>query len=194
MLMRKISRCFWPTIMLAVALRGASGQAAIHATENMSPWTIGGGFSNFAVGGDEGRMDGIAAWLNWRVPVNTPILNRFGVEVEGREILFQKPAALERMRQETGLGGLTLALPRYRVLHPYVKYEIGIGGIYFANSGYDHDTRKVLAGGGGVVIPFRRGWALRADYEYQTWRRLLAADVVHPNGVTVGVTWNIVHH
>lgn len=160
----------------------------------MSPWTIGGGFSNYDLGLDSSRMDGVTAWLNWRVPTHLPIVNRLGVEVEGREIIFQKPAQFERMRQETALGGATLALPGYRRIQPYAKYLIGIGGIYFANSGYDHDTRKILVPGGGIVLPVHGAWSVRADYEYQTWRRLFSDESIHPNGVTIGVVWNISHH
>lgn len=194
---RRLSRFLLLAVCMAtlsMAALHANAQAALHAQENMSPWTVGGGFSNFDVGANLGRMDGITAWVNWRVPVHTPILNRVGVEVEGREINFQKPSSLERMRQETGLGGLTLALPGYRCLHPYAKYLLGIGGIYFANGGYDHDTRKVLAPGGGVIIPLHRAWNLRADYEYQSWHHLFNEEYLHPNGITVGVTWNISHH
>lgn len=185
--------CF--TALLLCAPRPSAGQAALAAEENMSPWSVGAGFSNFDIDwGHSRRMDGITAWLDWRVPTHLPLLNRVGFEAEGREIDFQKPSSLPVMRQETGLGGITAELPGRRHLHPYAKYLIGIGGVYFASSGYSHDTRKVLAPGGGVDWRLRHGLSLRAEYEYQFWRHLFGPHDLTPNGVTVGVVWNIDHH
>ncbi len=180
---------------LLCAPRPAAAQAALHAEENMAPWSVGAGFSNFDLDwGPDRRMDGITAWLDWRVPTHLPLLNRVGLEAEGREIDFARPSSLPVMRQETALGGITVELPGRRRLHPYAKYLMGIGGVYFAPSGYNHDTRKVLAPGGGVDWRLRHGLSVRAEYEYQYWRHLFGPHDLNPNGVTVGVVWNIDHH
>jgi hypothetical protein len=186
--------CF--VVLLLCVPRPAAAQATLHAEENMSPWSVGAGFSNFDLDWGHGhRMDGITAWLDWRVPTHLPLLNRIGFEAEGHEIDFQKPSAFQVMRQETALGGVTVELPGHRRLHPYAKYLIGIGSVYFAPSGYSHDTRKVLAPGGGLDWRLRHhGLSVRAEYEYQYWRHLFGPHDLNPNGVTVGVVWNVAHH
>jgi hypothetical protein len=182
-------------VLLLCAPRPAAAQAALHAEETMSPWSLGAGFSNFDLDwGHNRRMDGITAWVDWRIPTHIPLLNRVGIEGEGREIDFLKPSSFHVMRQETALGGVTVELPGHRRLHPYAKYLMGVGSVHFASSGYSHDSRKVYAPGGGVDWRLHHyGLSVRAEYEYQYWHHLFGPHDLSPNGVTVGVVWNVAH-
>lgn len=169
----------------------ARAQTVYHATQSTGMLSAGAGFSNFSLDWGPGRrMDGITAWVDWKLPLQPRVLQHLGIEIEGREIDFDRPAEVKGMRQETGLGGVTYNLPTWHRFHPYAKYLLGIGGVYFdPGQPYSHDTRTVLAPGGGVDFRLNYRWDVRADYEYQFWRHLFRGHDLNPNGVTVGVAY-----
>lgn len=155
-------------------------------------FSAGVGFSNFSLDWGPGRrMDGITAWADWKPEIHARLLQHLGVEVEGREIDFGRPADLPDMRQETLLAGATYRLPGRGRLRPYAKFLMGIGGIYFySGTPYDHDTRPVFAPGGGVDYRVGHGFSVRADYEYQFWHAIFGPHDLNPNGVTVGAIYS----
>lgn len=185
-----------PAVVLALifvfALIHANAQVAPQGSQGGFPLTLGGGVSDFSLDwGPSRRMIGITAWADYRLPFRERFLSGLGVEVEGREIDWDKPSDLARMRQETGLGGATYILPLHsRRYHLYAKYLVGLGGIYFAPSGYDHDTRIVFAPGGGIDYRIGRGISVRGDYEYQFWHQIFGPHDLNPQGPTVGVLYS----
>ena len=85
-------------------------------------------------------------WKEYRLgPTGSPPVAHgsegLGIEAEGRDIDFGRPAGIPRMRQDTGLGGLIYTWNRYRNFRPYIKYLAGVGSLDFPPSGtYSHDT------------------------------------------------------
>jgi opacity protein-like surface antigen len=160
------------------------------------PLTVGAGFSLFDLdygqdAGTERRMEGVTAWANYAVPYTPRALRGLALEVEGRDINFNRPAALVRMRQDTLLGGVSYTWRQYRNFHPYAKGLLGIGSIDFPPSGtYSHDTRTVFAPGGGLEYRAFRSLWVRADYEYQFWPKLFGPHTLDPNGFTIGVAYD----
>ena len=100
-------------------------------------------------------MEGITAWVDvfpWGMP---PKMHGLGIEAEGRDINFNRPSGITKLRHDTGLIGPIYSLHHFKNVRPYAKYLMGIGSIDFpATVGpptYTHDTFLVLAPGGRSV-------------------------------------------
>jgi opacity protein-like surface antigen len=191
---RKLAAIVILAPMFAFALIPAYAQVAPQATQGGIPLTVGGGVSDYSLDWGPGRrMIGITGWADWRLPFRERYLSGLGVEVEGREIDWDKPSDLPKMRQETGLGGPIYILPLHsRRYHLYAKYLVGYGGIYFTsgNPYYTHDTRIIFAPGGGIDYRVWHGLSVRADYEYQFWHQIFGSHDLNPNGPTVGMVYS----
>jgi opacity protein-like surface antigen len=180
------------TALLVATVMPAHAQVAPSASQGGLPIVLGGGFSDFSIDWGPGkRMEGISAWADWfpnRLPAS---LSGLGVEVEGRDIDFARPAVITRMRQDTGVGGAIYTWNRYRSFRPYAKYLFGIGSIEFPPSGtYSHDTFLVLSPGGGMEY---HAWGhiwIRGDYEYQFWHDTFGVHDLNPNGFTIGASYD----
>lgn len=170
----------------------AESQVTHAATEGKIPLTVGFGGSDYFIDWGHSRtMGGITAWADWRFKGLPGHLDGLGIEAEGHHIAYFKPAGIGRMQQDSGLGGVYYQVSKWDRVRPYGKYLIGFGAIYFAyGPGYTHDTRTILAPGGGADIRVWRQLAIRGDYEYQFWRQIFGPHDLTPNGVTVGVGWN----
>lgn len=172
-------------------------QVVPDAAQGGVPVVVGGGFSNYDVDWGTGhRMDGISAWVDFYPRQLPRVLHGLGIEAEGRDINFGRPADLSNMRQDTGMGGAIYAWDHYRNFRPYARFLAGIGSINFPPSTgpggtYSHDTFVVTAPGGGIEY---RAWQhvwLRAGYEYQIWHNIFGrSSSLNPNGVTVGVSYD----
>lgn len=187
-------RSLFPALLVCAVCSSAaislSAQTVYDAKLPPDRFAVGAGFSNFALDWGHGRrMDGITAWADYHPGIQARLLQNLGIEIEGREIDFARPSSLPRMRQETILGGPTYRFRPWHGLHPYAKYLLGIGGIYFPGDTYNHDTRTVYAPGGGVDYRVGSRFTVRVDYEYQFWHALFGPHDLNPNGVTAGVLY-----
>jgi hypothetical protein len=172
----------------------AHSQVAPSAREGNIPLTIGVGGSEYILDWGHTRHEaGITAWVDWRLLRMPKLLDGLGIEAEGRDINYFHPAALPTLRQDTGLIGPIYQWRKHERLRPYAKYLIGIGSIDFPdtiNPNYKHDSRTVLAPGGGVDVKAWRRLSVRVDYEYQFWNSLFGPHDLTPNGLTVGVVYD----
>jgi opacity protein-like surface antigen len=178
--------------LLAAAALPLYSQVSPAANQGGVPLVVGAGFSDFSIDWGPGqRMEGISAWADW-FPFRLPgVLNGLGIEAEGRDINFGRPAGIPRMRQDTGLGGAIYSWNHYRNFRPYAKYLAGVGSIDFPPSGtYSHDTFSILAPGGGVEYRVWHHVWIRGDYEYQFWQHVFGFHDLTPNGFTAGVSYD----
>jgi hypothetical protein len=207
-----LSRIF-SLALLAVMTVPAFSQVVPSATRSRLQLSVGVGFSNFDLdyGNDNGverRMDGGTVWfdLNLNSLNHVPsFLRGFGLDCEARDIDYDRPSTLSRMRQDVAEGGPIYTLRKYKNFHPYAKYLIGFGSIDFPAdfpyppfppglpNGYDHDTRTVLSPGFGLDYYAGRNIWVRADYEYEFWRQIFGPHDLNPNGITIGTSY-LFHH
>jgi hypothetical protein len=182
-------------VFLLTASLPAFSQVAPAATGNGSslPLVVGGGISDFDLDYGQGRrMEGFSAWVDWNFNHMPRVLRGLGIEAEGHDINWNRPSSLTRMRQDTGLGGLTYHSHHFRNLDPYIKMMGGVGSIDFPsrNPYYTHDTFDVFAPGGGVEYRvWRHLWA-RGDYEYQFWHHTFGGHDLTPQGFTFGASYH----
>jgi opacity protein-like surface antigen len=158
------------------------------------PISLGIGPSSYDVDWGHGRMFGGTIWVDWYPEKLPHIMRGLGVEGEARDISLNRSSTQPNIRQDTVGGGPIYAWRHFRNFHPYVKYLIGYGSFDFTTSSptYSHDTRTLLAPGGGFEYRFYRQFWARADYEYQTWQTLLGK-TPDPQGFTVGVAYDFAH-
>lgn len=189
---------FIPAVLAAVLLSvsaAAHSQVVHAATEDHEVLTVGGGLSSYILDyGHTRKMEGVTVWVDWKLPHMPSLLDGLGIEAEGRDINFGRPSTLPRMRQDTALIGAYYKWHKIGNFRPYAKYLAGIGSIDFpafpGNPAYDHDTRTVLAPGGGVDYQIGRHFAVRLDYEYQFWRAIFGPRDLNPNGLTLGAVYS----
>jgi opacity protein-like surface antigen len=173
-------------------------QVAPGATEGGVPLVVGGGISDFDLDWGPGRrMEGISAWVDWDFDRLPGLLRGLGIEAEGHDINWNRPSSIVKMRQDTGLGGITYHWRHYRNLRPYVKMMGGIGSIDFPpfkpDSTYTHDTFTVFGPGGGVEYrAWRQVW-VRGEYEYQAWHHTFGSNDLTPQGFTIGASYHFSH-
>jgi hypothetical protein len=161
------------------------------------PLVVGGGISDFDLDWGEGRrMAGFSAWVDWNFDRVPRVLRGIGIEAEGHDINLARPSSLTKLRQDTGLGGVTYHYRHFRNIDPYVKMMGGIGSIDFPSKNplYTHDTFNVYAPGGGLDYRvWRHVWA-RADYEYQFWHHTFGNNDLTPQGFTFGASYHFQNH
>ena len=136
-------------------------------------------------------MEGVSAWADWYPHRLPAVLNGLGIEGEGRDINYGRPADLSRMRQDTGLGGAIYTWNHYRNFRPYAKFlarhrELGVSasGNLFPGHLYG------LAPGGGVEYRAWRHIWIRGDYEYQFWQQCFGPHDLTPTGFTIGASYD----
>jgi hypothetical protein len=157
------------------------------------PLVVGIGPSSYDVDWGHGRMLGGTIWADWYPKWVPPVVHGLGVEFEARDISLNRGYGQTNMRQDTIAGGPVYTWRHYKNMHPYFKYLIGYGSMDFAGSpGYSHDTRTLTAPGGGLEYRIYRQFWARADYEYQTWQKLLGK-TPNPQGFTAGVSYDFGH-
>jgi hypothetical protein len=123
-----------------------------------------------------------------------------GLEAEGRDLNYGRSSASPNLREDTIEGGVIYAWPHFRNLRPYGKFLAGYGNR--DAEGYNqlryHDSRTILAAGGGLDYRVYRNVWVRADYEYQHWPDMHFKDLnnvvtpigpMHPNGFTLGALY-----
>lgn len=182
-------------LFFAIAAIPAASQVAPAADQGRWPIAVGGGISDYSLDwGASRRMMGITAWADWNFLKLPSVFSGLGIEVEGRDINFNRPSSLSRMRQDTILGGALYTWRRYRRFQPYGKYLLGFGSIDFPPfpniPNYSHDTRTVYAPGAGVNYCVWHKVSVRADYEYQFWHAIFGSNDLNPNGITIGAIYD----
>lgn len=162
------------------------------------PITIGAGVSNMNVDWGRSRMYGGTLWIDY-FPTQLPhLLNGLGLDVEGRDIDYGRPAKSvpSNFRQDTVTGGPIYTWRRFHNFQIYGKGLIGLGSWDFmldAPPYSRHETRTIYAPGGGLMVrAYRHVW-VRADYEYQFWPDLLPHEgerTLDPQGFTLGAVYD----
>ena len=162
----------------------AFGQVVPAARHGAPPLSAGGYFSYFNTDYASNHMTGFGAYVDW-----SPYKN-FGIEAEGRWLLFNAP---HDFRQYTYLAGPRYGFRRGKHMQPYVKFLLGGGVIDFPYQ-LAYGRYFAMAPGGGVDFRIDRHWRVRADYEYQIWPSAVGipgipSPALKPNGVSVGLAY-----
>jgi opacity protein-like surface antigen len=181
--------------LLAAAAVPALSQVVAEANEGGIPLSIGVGYSNFASDWS-GRLAGPTLWIDWNPYGGPSFLRGFGIEAEGRDLNYERTGGVGNLRQDTAEGGLLYTWRRHRNFHPYGKFLVGYGSIDFTlhnDPYYHHDSRTLLAPGGGVEFRAWRNVWVRGDYEYQFWRDFFNHHALNPQGPTIGISYDIKH-
>jgi hypothetical protein len=188
------------SVLIAFSLSCAHGQvvAAGHENRVHFPVEVGVSVSDFNMDwgkdqyGGQHREDGVTAWINTDIPLLSHALKGLALEIEGRDINFSHPVYLSKLRTDTILGGATYTWRSTLPVRPYAKFLAGMGSIDFPsrNPKYTHDTRAVTAPGVGVEARIHGPFWVRADYEYQFWRKLFGPNSLNPNGFSFGVEFD----
>jgi opacity protein-like surface antigen len=161
--------------------------------------SIGIGPSSYDVDWGHGRMLGGTIWGDWypvypsRVPT---FFKGFGLEGELRDISLDPNLPPQKnQRQDTAGGGLIYAWRINNRFHPYFKGLVMDGSVDFYPAGccYSHDTRTVIAPGGGFEYRFYGPLWVRGDYEYQDWVGYLLGNTLNPQGFTLGIAYDFSH-
>jgi opacity protein-like surface antigen len=119
-----------------------------------------------------------------------------GIEVQGRDLNFARTGDVPKLRQDTAEGGAIYRWNHYRNFHPYGKFLMGFGSIDFNNKVdpyYTHETRTVIASGGGAEYRVWRNVWVRGDYEYQFWTHFYHDHAMNPDGFTIGAVYDFKH-
>jgi opacity protein-like surface antigen len=177
--------------VLAAATVSAFSQVVPAATEGGLPFSAGGGLSSYDVDWGHGRMLGGTLWFDYTPGFVPTVLRGIGIEAEARDISFDRGTHTSNFRQDTAGGGPIYTWHHYRNFYPYGKALLEFGSIDFqvGNPTYTHDTRTVLATGGGVETRVYHHVWVRADYEYQFWQTLIGGRL-DPQGFTLGVKYD----
>ncbi len=181
-------------ILIFVTSLPLLSQVKESASQGGWPVTIGIGFSDYYSDWN-GRLDGATLWADWNFNHGPSFLHGFGIEVEGRDLNFGRTGVVPNLRQDTVEGGPIYTWRHYRNFHPYTKFLLGFGSIDFEHltPTYSHDTRIVIApGGGGEYRAWRNVW-VRGDYEYQFWPDFFHHHAMNPQGFTVGASYDFRH-
>jgi opacity protein-like surface antigen len=139
-----------------------------------------------------GRLSGGTLWADWNFYKLPPLLDGFGLEIEGRDLNGGRTGNDPKMRQDTVEGGVIYTTHFYRAFHPYGKFLFGYGSIDFTSTdpNYSHDTRTMYVPGGGADTRFYKSLWLRVNYEYQFWPNFFNHHTLNPRGWDVGVAYD----
>jgi opacity protein-like surface antigen len=177
--------------LLVSALIPTYSQVASSATAGGLPLTVGVGYSNYATDWN-GRLSGPTLWADWNFYHGPPLLRGFGIEIEARDLNYDRTGSDPKLRMDTAGGGAIYTWRHYRNFHPYGKFLVEYGSIDFnINSpGYTHDSRTVYAPGGGLDYRVFQNIWVRGDYEYQFWPSFFHHHALNPNGFTIGASYD----
>lgn len=188
---------FFPivTVSLFAAALPAFSQVAATYKANAIPLSIGIGPSSYDVDWGHGRMLGGTVWVDWYPSKVQHLARGLGVEFEARDISLERNLpAQKNMRQDTAGGGPIYSFRLTDRFRPYFKGLIEDGSVdFYPLPGYAHDTRLLVAPGGGFEYRFLGPLKVRADYEYQFWIGQLLGNTLNPQGFTVGVAYDLSH-
>lgn len=155
------------------------------------PLSVGVGYSNYDTDWS-GRLSGGVFWADWNFYHLPPLLDGFGLEIEGRDLNLDRTGGDPKLRMDTLEGGVIYTTHFYRRFHPYGKFLFGDGSIDFTtvDPNYSHDTRQMYVPGGGADTRFYKSLWLRVNYEYQFWPHFFHYHALNPNGIDIGVAYD----
>jgi len=157
------------------------------------PLSVGVAYSNYNTDLG-GRLSGATLWADWNFYHLPPLLDGFGLEIEGRDLNFDRTGSDPKLRMDTVEGGVIYTTHFYSRFHPYGKFLFGYGSIDFtsSNPNYSHDTRTMYVPGGGADIRFYKSLWLRGNYEYQIWPAFFYPNTtMNPRGWDIGVAYDL---
>jgi hypothetical protein len=147
-----------------------------------------GGFS-LAAGGTASVYEvqyGQQKLLGFSAVVDMDTTRRFGLEAEGRWLLFNNPTQIQ---DKTWMAG-----PRYH--HTWGKFQVygkglvGVGQFTFPYN-FAHGSYLVIAPGAGVDYRWKKRISFRlADVEYQVWPQFTYGSMTSV-GVSAGLRYHI---
>jgi hypothetical protein len=185
------------TVGLFIAALPAFSQVAPAYNAPGVPWSIGVGPSSWDVDWGHGRMYGGTIWADWYPEKVESLVHArgLGLEIEARDIsLHNVGYGQKNQRQDTAGGGPIFNWHVTNRFHPYFKGLFEDGSIdFYPIYSYSHDTRLLVAPGGGFEFRFVGPLNVRADYEYQFWIGKLLGNTLNPQGFTLGVAWDLSH-
>lgn len=180
--------------LLAVAVLSAGfssfAQVVPETKRTGIPLTVGVGYSNYATDW-HGRLEGPSLWLDWNLDHGPALLRGLGVEAEARDLNYGR--STPNLRMDTVSGGAIYRWRHFDRFNPYAKFLVGYGSIDFISTvpNYKHDTRIVLGPGGGVEYRALGNLWVRGNYDYQFWPSFFNYHALNPNGLTVGVSYDL---
>jgi len=192
------------TVSLLLAAVPVFSQVSAPYQSKGFPIAIGAGASSWDPDWGQGRMLGITAWADWYPSQLPPNLRGLGIEVEGRDVRYDRHlqpdnsdperSGQANTTEDTIGGGPIYSWRLFKNFHPYIKFIYSVGSVDFISPSptYSHDTRAVMAPGGGLEYRVFRQLFARADYEYQDWGPLLG-NTLTPQGITVGFNYDFSH-
>ena len=157
------------------------------------PLVVGLGGADYAIDWGPGtKMQGITVWADYYPWGMGPKVHGLGIEAEGRDLNFNRPSGISKMRQDTGMAGVIYSYPGWPDLRPYAKVLFGIGSIDFPPivPNYTHDTFLVTAPAGGLDVRIWKHVWLRGDYEYQFWHHTFGTSDLTPMGASFGFLYD----
>jgi opacity protein-like surface antigen len=180
--------------LILSAAAAAFSQIAPSATQGGIPFTVGSGYSEF-YSDWSGNLSGGTLWIDYHVDRVPRVLKGIGIEAEGRDLNYRRTGDQPTLRQDTAEGGPIYHWQHFQRTGIYGKFLLGYGNMDFSNSNpkYRHDSRTVLAPGGGAEYRIWRNVWVRGDYEYQFWTHFYHGHAMNPTGGTVGVVYDLGH-
>jgi opacity protein-like surface antigen len=167
------------------------------------PLAVGAGFSVYNTDWASHYMEGGSLWVDWSFTGGPSLLHGFGLEAEARDISLGRgthSGVPANFRLDTAGGGVMYTWHHFHNLKPYAKFLLEYGGIDWdnPNPNFKHETRSVLAPGGGVEYRLFRSISLRGDYEYQSWPDIAiyrpnSTHILDPQGFTIGAMYDFRH-
>jgi opacity protein-like surface antigen len=175
---------------IAAVLAPANAHAQVKPAARIGGLPIGVGFGISSYNLDYGpnrRMEGPV------IRASVGVFHGFGIDVSARSIFMFTPPTLSRMQQSTFLAGGFYEGPLKFHMRPFARYAGGIGVIEFPSNNpyYTRDAFTVYAPSGGVEIPVVEKVYIRAEYEYQFWKKYQGPNDLTPQGYTIGVTYYV---
>jgi len=171
----------------------AFSQVSPSATQGGIPFKVGAAFSNYYTDWS-GYESGPTVWVDWTLSHGPRILNGLGIEAEGRDLNYNRTGSQPKLREDTGEGGPVYHWGHFDRFEPYGKFLLGYGHISFndiRDPHYTHDSRAVLAPGGGAEYRIVRNIWVRGDYEYQFWPDFFHHHSMDPQGFTIGASYDL---
>jgi hypothetical protein len=181
-------------LVALIFIAGSSiyGQVAPAATETHPPLTFGLGYSSYHTDWN-GYLSGPMFWADWRFRQSSKHLGGIGVEMEARDLNYQRTGVVSNLRMDAAGGGPIYTWRHFRRIQPYGKFLVEFGSIDFTIQGipdYTHDTRVVRVPGGGMNYHVSGNLWMRGDYEYQVWPHLGHGHALTPYGFTFGFSYD----
>jgi opacity protein-like surface antigen len=168
----------------------AFAQVVPEANAPSIPLAVGVGYSNYSTDWS-GRLEGPTLWVDWKFDRGPAFVHGLGLEMEARDLNYGR--SVPKLRMDTLSGGVIYTIPHLHRFNPYVKFLVGYGSIDFAVNipNYTHDTRTVYTPAGGLDYRVFRNVIVRGNYDYQFWADFFNHHALNPNGLTVGVSYDL---